>query len=257
VDQSNSEGALKNLKLESLWTYPVKSCKGIQSDSLEITREGPKWDRHWMIVDENGVFLTQRQIPKMALIETMMTESSLVLRIDGTVFQVPLQAEDGPKRQVKIWKSEVEAYLEDELISNYLSEFLGKKVFLVRSIPEQRQFHIRFADSRPLQLANLDSLEAVNKKLSAPVTIERFRANIVISGVGAFAEDTWDEFEIGGMTFKVSKPCIRCSIINVEPTTGERPNNEPLTKLNEIHPIDGKPAFGILLLPKNAGTLAL
>lgn len=245
------------MKLESLWTYPVKSCAGIKTKNLEITKEGPKWDRHWMIVDEKGVFVTQRQLPKMALIFTDLTDDNLVIKVDGTLFALPLKASGTKKIPVKVWKSEVEAYEEDPLISNQLSEFLGKKLRLVRSLPEQRQHHIRFADQRPLHLANLDSLEKLNKELNVKVSIERFRPNIVVSGVGGFAEDSWKDFELGGLQFEVSKPCIRCSIINVDPKTGERPHSDPLIKLKEIHAIDGQPGFGVLLIPKSTGILKM
>jgi uncharacterized protein YcbX len=245
------------MKIEALWSYPVKSCAGIRQEKLEITKGGPRWDRHWMIVDENGQFLTQRQLPKMALIHTSLTAHSLVMRIDNYTFEIPFEKQLSDSRSVKVWKSVVDAWIEDPLIDSQLSGFLGKKVQLVRSSKSPRQFDIHFADSRPLQLANLESLKALNEQLAEKISIERFRANIVVSGLPAFAEDRLTEFSLGGMQFEVSKPCIRCSIINVDPVTGERPHSDPLVKLKQFHAIEGQPAFGVLLVPKNPGTLAL
>lgn len=240
-------------KIESLWVYPVKSCQGIRHKKLEITATGARWDRHWMIVDEDGLFLTQRQLPKMALIQTALTPRSLVLRIDNYAFEVPFEIEDHKITSVKVWKDEVGAVMEDPLVSNQLSEFLGKRVQLVRSMDDQREHSIHFADSRPVHLANLDSLAALNAKLKNPVGIERFRPNIVISGTGAFTEDSWQEINFDKVFFTVSKLCSRCTIINVDPTRGLRPDAEPLTKLKELHSTDGKPTFGILMIPKGTG----
>ena len=245
------------MKLESLWTYPVKSCAGVQQKEFEITSEGIRWDRHWMIVDENGQFLTQRQLPKMAQIQTALSDSALILNIDNYVFEVPFKKKLTKSIKVKVWKSEVVAWIEDPLIDQQLSVYLGRSVQLVRSLKSQREHQIHFADSRPIQLANLDSLKAFNKELTEPLTIERFRANIVVSGLGPFGEDHLTDFKLGPIELTVSKPCIRCSIINVDPKTGIKANSEPLERLNQFHSIEGKPAFGVLLLPKNTGTLAL
>ncbi len=245
------------MKLESLWTYPVKSCAGVQQKNIEITTGGIRWDRNWMIVDEKGQFLSQRQLPKMALIQTALTDSALILRIDQYAFEVPFLKKLTATRKVTVWKNEVEAFIEDPLIDRQLSGFLGRPVQLVRSLKSQRDHQIHFADSRPIQLANLDSLSAFNKSLSEPIKIERFRANIVVSGLGAFGEDHLTDFKIGAVELTYSKPCIRCSIINVDPETGIRNNSEPLERLQQIHALDGKPAFGVLLVPKNTGTVAL
>ncbi len=243
------------MKIESLWTYPVKSCAGIQQQEVEILKGGIRWDRNWMIVDDQGQFLTQRQLPQMAQIQTSLTTTSLILRIDNYAFEVPFEKVHQQKRKVKVWKSEVEAWIEDPLIDRQLSEFLGRPAQLVRSPKSQRQHQIHFADSRPIQLANLDSLKALNQELSEPISIERFRANIVVSGLGAWEEESLKNFKLGPIELEYSKPCIRCSIINVDPRTGIKKNSEPLEKLKNIHAIDGKPGFGILLLPKNTGTL--
>ncbi len=243
------------MKIESLWTYPVKSCAGIQQQKVEIEKGGIRWDRNWMIVDSNGQFLTQRQLPQMAQIQTSLTDQSLILRIDNYVFEVPFEKVHQEKRKVKVWKSEVEAWIEDPLIDRQLSEFLGRTAQLVRSPKSQRQHQIHFADSRPIQLANLDSLKALNQELSEPIGIERFRANIVVSGLGAWGEEALQNFKLGPIELEFSKPCIRCSIINVDPSTGLRKSSEPLEILKKTHAIDGKPAFGVLLLPKNTGIL--
>ena len=245
------------MKIESLWTYPVKSCAGVQQNKIEITKGGVRWDRQWMIVDENGVFLTQRQQPKMAQIQTVLSASALTLRIDGYAFEVPFEKKLTEIRKVKVWKSEVDAWIEDPLIDRQLSGFLGQSVQLVRSLKSQREHQIHFADSRPVQLANLDSLKVLNNELSEPIQIERFRANIVVSGLGPFGEDQLNDFKLGSIDWTVSKPCIRCNIINVDPRTGIRKNSEPLEKLKKIHASEGKPAFGILLVPKNTGSLGL
>ncbi len=244
------------MKIEFLWTYPVKSCAGIQQQKVQIEKGGLRWDRNWMIIDEQGQFLTQRQSPQMAKIQTSLTSTALILRIDDYAFEVPFEKTHQEKRKVKVWKSEVEAWLEDPLIDRQLSGFLGRPAQLVRSLQSQRENHIHFADSRPIQLANLDSLKALNQELSEPIEIERFRANIVVSGLGPWGEDALTNFQLGDVQLEDSKPCIRCNIINVDPTSGLRKNSEPLEKLKKIHSIEAKPAFGVLLRPKNSGTVA-
>lgn len=245
------------MKIESLWTYPVKSCAGTQHQKIEVTRGGFKWDRHWMIVDEKGHFLTQRQLPKMALIRTQLTDTALILEIDNYIFEVPFKKELKESCQVKVWKSEVEALPEDPLIDQQLSVFLERPARLVRSPKSQRQYDIDFADGRPLQLANMESLKEFNQQLSKPITMDRFRANIVVSGLPAFTEDHLTDFTLGQIQLQFSKLCARCNIINVDPKTGIRNNSEPLEKLKAFHPVGNQAIFGALLVPKNTGTLHL
>ncbi len=245
----------RKMKLESLWNYPVKSCGGVQQESLEINQSGILWNRQWMIVDEAGQFLTQRQFPQMSQIQTDLTPTSLILRIDNYAFEIPFNKKLTITRKVKVWENLVDAWIEDPLIDQQLSGFLGKSVQLVRSLKCQRPNDIHFADSGPLHLVNLDSLQALNKELASPIEIGRFRANIIVSGLGAFGEDQLTDFKLGEIQLSVLKPCIRCNMINIDPSTGVKINSEPLQKLTQIHAVQGKPAFGILLLPKNTGTL--
>lgn len=243
------------MKLESLWIYPVKSCAGIPQENLEITNNGILWDRQWMIVDEAGQFLTQRQLPLMSQVLTALSPTALILRIDNYAFEIPFNKKMTETRKVKVWENLVDAWIEDPLIDLQLSGFLGKSVQLVRSLKCQRPNDIHFADSGPLHLVNLDSLQALNKELASPIEIGRFRANIIVSGLGPFGEDQLTDFKLGEIQLSVLKPCIRCNIINIDPSTGIKIKSEPLQKLTQMHAVQGKPAFGILLVPKNTGTL--
>ena len=268
-----------NPKIVSLFIYPVKSCAGIEVKSVNVTPRGPQYDRDWMLIDaDSKIFLSQRVLPLMAKIQTRLTTTHMILGIpqpDESVkeFQFPLSAPNDhrPMLEVQVWEDTCAAYDEGAEVAQALTEFLGKpSVRLVRMpettkrlVPEkfnqQPGSHVSFADAFSFLLMTTESLDDLNVKLSAklspPVTMNRFRPNIVVSGGRPYEEDSWENVRIGLIDFQSPKLCDRCLIVNTDQTTGLR-SHEPLKTLATYRRGEkGKVYFGQNLTHMNMGQL--
>jgi hypothetical protein len=223
-------------------------------------------DRRWMIVDEHARFLTQRELPRMALIQAVQyDDGSLLLTASGHQYQtVSLPGEMADIIEVLVWKDLVSARKAPEEASAWLTSFLGRRVNLVyMHDPSQRQTDtmytkpgttVSFADGYPLLCTTEASLAMLNEKLPTPIPMERFRPNVVVSGGAPFEEDTWRRLQIGEVIFAVVKPCTRCTITTVDQDTASR-GKEPLRTLNSFRKRSGNVYFGENLVPENAGII--
>jgi uncharacterized protein YcbX len=231
--------------IAQLFVYPIKGCRGIAVERATLAPTGLEidgiGDREWVVVDDAGEFLSQRELPRMALIETRLTPSALRLKAPGMLqLEVPF-ASEGDVVNVRVWNDTVAAVTQGEVADAWFSSFLGKPCRLMRFDPEARRLSnmrytgateapYKFADAFALLIASTASLADLNDRLArrgAPaVGIERFRPNVVLTGVEAFEEDYVERLTTGSVELRVVKPCVRCSVPNVEPTTGET-SNEP------------------------------
>ncbi len=228
------------LRIAGLGVYPVKSCGGLDSDAALLVETGLELDRQWMVVDPAGRFVSQRELPRMALIRPTLKGADLVLRAPGMLaLYVGLQTVDAACRAT-VWNDEVAAYDMGRVAGQWFSDFLGRPLRLVRFDPEQRRLADRrwtgpleaeaaFADGFPLLIASTASLAELNRRLAAAgvpaVGISRFRPNLVLDGLDAHGEDHLDEIRFdtpdGPVRLKLVKPCTRCTIPDVDPATGE------------------------------------
>jgi uncharacterized protein YcbX len=231
--------------IAQLWVYPVKSCAGVSLTEAELTDTGLVYDRAWMVVDEDGEFVTQRELPRMALIQTAFKMGQLVLRAPGMLsLHLALDAAEGPLK-VRVWDDEVMACDMGDLAAQWFSDFLGpeapanlKRLRLARFDPEVRRVSslkwtggreatTQFADGFSLLVTSTASLDELNQRLGAaghaPVAMSRFRPNIVLDGVQAHDEDRVGTLHIttGDAVARVEpvKPCGRCPIPNIDPET--------------------------------------
>ena len=226
--------------LGALYLHPIKSCGGLPLRSSLLVETGLEFDRAWMVVDERGEMFTQRELPRMALIQPTLRHSDLVLRAPGMLgLHLQLNTVEAPTR-VRVWDDVVKAYDMGDLAAQWFSDFLGRgakeRLRLVRFDPEEKRLsdpkwagaieaENAFTDGYPLLVANTASLDDLNARLAAkgaaPVTMQRFRPNIVLSGLRPFDEDHIRELEIttteGQLLLRLVKPCVRCSIPNVDP----------------------------------------
>jgi len=220
-----------------LFVYPVKSCAGVELDQALLTETGLDLDRAWMVVDEQGVFVSQRELPRMALIKVQLKASEVVLRAPGMLaLHLQIDEVEAPAR-VRVWDDEVAAYDMGPVAAQWFSDFLGHRLRLVRFDPEHRRLASlkwtggieapqQFNDGFPLLIASEASLQALNERLQAAghaaVGMERFRPNIVLSGLQAHDEDRLDQLRIAAdapVTLQPVKPCSRCTIVDVDPVT--------------------------------------
>lgn len=228
-------------RIASLHVHPVKSFGGASVPETLLIETGLEFDRAWMVVDEHGEMVTQREMPRMALVRPQFRADDLVLRAPGMLaLHLRLDAVEAPTR-ARVWDDEVRAYDMGALAAQWISDFLGAKLRLVRFDPEHKRLADRrwtgeveaetaFSDAYPLLVASLASLADLNERLAArgasAVGIDRFRPNLVLDGLAAFEEDHIDELTIdtgaGAVRLRLVKPCVRCTIPDVDPATGER-----------------------------------
>ena len=256
------------LRLGALHVYPVKSCAGIALDEALLIETGLEFDRAWMVVDaDTHRFVTQRELARMALIRPTLKHSEMVLRAPGMLaLHVALDAVEAPTRAT-VWRDDVAAYDMGDLCAQWFSDFLGRKLRLVRFDPEQKRLSDKrwsgaieaenaFADGFPLLVASTAGLAELNRRLEAagqaPVTIERFRPNLVLDGLlDPHGEDALDEIVFEGadgpITLKLVKPCSRCSIPDVDPLSGERGTavGDILASYRADARLDGALTFGM------------
>jgi uncharacterized protein YcbX len=231
--------------IDQLFIYPVKGCRGIAVERATLAATGLDidgiGDREWVVVDGDGEFLSQRELPQMALIETRLTPSALRLKAPGMLqLEVPF-ASEGDVLNVRVWNDSVAAVTQGDVADAWFSRYLGRPCRLMRFDPEARRLSnvrytgateapYKFADAFALLIVSTASLAELNGRLKQrgepTVGIERFRPNLVLSGIEAFEEDYIDRLSIGAMQLRVLKPCVRCSVPNVDPATGT-PSTEP------------------------------
>jgi uncharacterized protein len=225
--------------LHSLYVHPVKSCAGIAVQQSLLVETGLELDRAWMLVDEQGAFVTQREQPRLALVQTSLRRSDLLLRAPGMLaLHVALDRVETPVR-VQVWDDWVQAYEMGALAAQWFSDFLGRRVRLVRFDPQftrpsasrwtgAHKAQTAFADGFALLVTSTASLAELNRRLeargAAAVDMRRLRPNIVLDGIEAHDEDHIDSLEIdtpqGTVQLKLVKPCARCTIPGVDPATG-------------------------------------
>lgn len=224
-----------------LFVYPVKSCAGIEVQQALLTDTGLDLDRAWMVVDARGMFLTQRTLPRMALIQPQLKTDEMVLRAPGMLaLHVTIDAVEAPAI-VTVWRDTVPAWDMGAVAAQWFTDFLGQPCRLVRFDPEHRRLSSmewtggieapnQFADGFPILVASEASMDELNGRLvaagHAAVGIGRFRPNVVLAGVGAHDEDRVDLIRVDGgaegeVHLQPVKPCSRCPIPDIDPATAE------------------------------------
>jgi uncharacterized protein YcbX len=264
---SDAASAPDDLLVSHLYLHPIKSCGGIAVDEALLIETGLEHDRAWMVVDASGEFVTQRELPRMALIKPTLRASDLMLRAPGMLaLHLLLDTVEAPCR-VKVWNDTVAAYDMGDLAAQWFSDFLGQRVRLARFDPAERRLcdkqwtgefeaETAFADGFPLLVTSTASLAELNRRLLAAgqdaVAMQRFRPNIVLDGVAhAHGEDFIDELTIespdGPVLLKLVKPCGRCTIPDVDPSSAVQGNHvaDALTAYRAEPRIGGALAFGM------------
>jgi uncharacterized protein YcbX len=231
--------------ITALNVYPVKSCRGIALTQGRLSDTGFEHDREWLVTTPEGRFLTQRERPLLAQIETALTADRLVLRKpNGADLKLPLDL-TGPELEVTVWKDRCAAFDAGDDAANWLSEHLGKPARLVRFDPRRTRpseaewtqgiaAFSKFSDGFPWLLISQASLDELNTRLTQPLPMNRFRPNIVVDGLAPFGEDEVHEFIAGDVRLRVVKPCTRCAITTTDQISGERTTEEPLKTLKEF-----------------------
>ncbi|MFF4255447.1 MOSC domain-containing protein [Streptomyces sp. NPDC001663] len=263
-----------NALLHSIHVHPVKAFRGLAPREAVVEPWGLSGDRRWVLIDDGGKVVTQRQQPRLALAAAeLLPGGGVRLSAPGkTPLTVPVPRPVGTV-PVEIFRDKVEGVLaEDETAHAWCSDYLGAEVRLVHmDDPATRRpvdpeyarpgETVSFADGYPLLLTTTASLDALNSLIAqgnhgaeGPLPMNRFRPNVVVSGTTAWAEDDWSALRIGEVTFRVAKVCGRCVVTTTDQGTAVR-GKEPLHTLGRHRRLDGKLAFGQNLVPVSPGTI--
>jgi uncharacterized protein YcbX len=263
------------VRIASIHTYPIKGCHRLDRDGAVVQPWGLAGDRRWLMVDDTGKALTQRDAPAMVRIRPRVRAGGgLVLRTPGMPdVDVPEPA-GAALVDVTVWNDTLAASPAGAAADDWLSAALDRKVRLVwLDDPTRRVVNpkygepgdrVGFADGYPVLLTNAASLDALNDwllesgSLEGPLPMTRFRPNVVVSGASPWAEDEWvrGRIRIGDVAFRVPKPCDRCVVTTTDQETGER-GREPLRVLARHRNVGAKLLFGVNLIPDQLGTIAV
>ena len=259
-----------------LFVYPVKSCAGIEVQQALLTETGLDLDRTWMVVDAQGEFLSQRTLPRMALIRPQLKSEEMVLRAPGMLaLHVAIDQVEAPAT-VTVWHDTVPAWDMGAVAAQWFTDFLGQECRLIRFDPEVRRLSSlhwtggieapnQFADGFPLVITSTASIDDLNERLilagHTSVGVERFRVNIVLGGVGAYDEDRMKMVLVDGSEDDVVhlqpvKPCARCPIPDVDPATAQSDPSvsNMLRTYRQDKRVDGAITFGMnAIVRKGAG----
>jgi uncharacterized protein YcbX len=229
--------------ISELNVFPVKSCRGISLEVGEVRPTGFDGDRHWMIINEQGRYLSQRELPRMALISPGLTASGLILNAPGMP-QLEVAADSkGAYIEVTAMKDRCTALDCGDTAAQWLAQFFGRPVRLARFNPDTtRTIHpslwkgeidskIEFSDAFPFLILSAASLDDLNTKLATRLPMNRFRPNIVLRGLQPYDEDRIHSLVAGDVRLQTVRPCTRCAITTTNQTTGEAQGSEPLTTL--------------------------
>ncbi len=228
--------------LASIHLYPVKSCRGHAVELATLDRFGLATDRRFLAVDASGRFLTQRTLPRLALVEPALTADHLTLAAPGfEPVRVPLRpTAPGPAFEVTIWRDTVSALDLGAAAADWLTRWLGQPARLVtlsaayhrpvRNSTGPDPDQAAFSDAFPVLVISEASLDELNHRLDTPLPMDRFRPNLVVRDCPAYAEDAWRRIRIGDVVLRAAGPCGRCVVTTTDQQTLER-SKEPLRTL--------------------------
>jgi len=253
------------VKIASLHIHPLKGARAIDVASFALGLAGAENDRRFMLAGDDGVFLSQRRHPRLALVETAIEGDAMVIGVAGQRVRVPLAVDPGgPRRKVQIWKDEVDALLASGDASALLSDFLATPCTLVHVPPSAlRQVDLQyaregdrvgFADGYPVLVASLASLADLNARLATPLPMNRFRPSIVLDSGEPFEEERHPRLRVGAVTLRLVKRCARCTVTTVDQATAAV-GKEPLRTLATYREHDNEVFFAMNAIPDGEGVL--
>ena len=269
ADVTTPTSGTNHLVVDSLHVYPLKGAAGFSPQSWPVDERGLRHDRRFMVVDADGVFISQRTNPRMALIRGEIAGDGLRISTAGGMIDVPFPLTNAPTLRATVWDDCFDVRIADPNASRMLSEVLHAPAQLVwmpddcerltsikRGEPRR---HVSFADAAPLLLTTTAALEELNTRLqrsgSSAIPMDRFRPNVVVRGAEAGADDHWRTLRIGNAAFRISNACKRCKVITIDQSTGEFAGNDPLATLATYRADGPSVTFGQHLMAEASGSI--
>lgn len=255
-------------RVGSLHLYPLKGARGIDVESARVTPRGIEGDRRYMVVDQNGVFLSQREAPRLALVTALPVPGGLRLRASGgSWLEVPRVEAEAALRVVRLWAGTCVGVDQGDAAASWLGEWLDRPCRLVwqpETAPRRvdQRYAVRaddvvsFADGYPLLVCSSTSLAALNTHLELPVPMNRFRPSLVVEGwTDPWCEDRVTRLRAGEVELALVKQCARCVVTTTDQRTAER-GREPLRTLARVRRSERGAMFGQNAIPTLVGRVA-
>jgi len=262
------------VRLASIHIYPMKAGRAVDLDESVVEPWGLAGDRRWLLVDEDGRFVSQREEPSLARVVVSYGPTAGTIGLSAAGFPggrvaAPAAGDGAPLLKVSVWSSTVLAAAAGPDGDAWFSAYLGRPVRLVYlDDPTRRPVDpgygqdgdvVSFADGYPLLLASTGSLDELGRWLSRrggrPVPMTRFRPSVVVTGAPPWAEDRWRRIRIGAVSFRVVKPCGRCVVTTIDQITGEKQGSQPLKMLGRRRRFGQQLVFGQNMIPDSAGVI--
>ncbi|SOE23431.1 hypothetical protein SAMN06298216_3820 [Spirosomataceae bacterium TFI 002] len=255
------------MEITQLYIYPIKSLAGISLKSAELLPKGLKYDRRWLLVDENGIHVTQRTEPVLVLFKTSILEEGIGVTYEGEEVLIPFKPKNSKTATVvvDVWGDQFEAEEVSVELSDWFSKKVGKELKLVHQ-PEDvfRQIDQKYAnsptddvsaaDGYPILIISEESLADLNERLEETVEMLRFRPNLVISGLPAYGEDMLTLIKTPTVTLLGVKNCGRCIMVTNDLNKGKL-SKEPLKTLSTYRKDGSKVLFGRNFIPQSLGLI--
>ena len=257
---------MPDIKVSELNIYPVKSLRQITLNKSRLDTFGLQHDRRWMVVDNKGYMITQRQQARMCIIQPALHVNGIELTAQGMNSIVVEYPESNEIIAATVWNDDCQVRDAGDEAAQWLSDFLSVDCRLVYFPDDEiRQVDINYAnegdrtafsDGFPLLLTSQASLDDLNRRLATAIPMKRFRPNLVVTGCNAFAEDKWNKIRIGDIIFRVVKPCSRCIIPNINIETAKK-SNEPARTLATYRKTGNNIFFGQNVIAESEGELSI
>lgn len=261
------------LELSEIWVYPVKSLGGISLQDAQVTDRGLEFDRRWLLVDQDGRFLSQREYPGLALFRPEVVQGNLNISHKELLESInipllPVFMDSTAKIKVTVWDDTIDAFEVSSDVTEWFTKLLGFSARLVY-MPDESERKLdpdyaisgdeitSFADAYPFLIIGQSSLDDLNGRLETKVPMNRFRPNFVFTNGEAFEEDAWREFKIGNVSFVGVKPCDRCVMTTVDQEKGVISGKDPLKTLAQYRNFGNKVLFGQNVIGLGLGTVSV
>ncbi|MAW96041.1 MULTISPECIES: MOSC N-terminal beta barrel domain-containing protein [unclassified Leeuwenhoekiella] len=260
---------MNELKITSIYTYPLKSAGGVRLQHSQVSRLGLAHDREFALVNAENKILTAREKPQLLQLEVTLKGDSMRIAAETDSIEIALTSEEEAVYELELFKKPAYGKSVAAKADAWFSTFFNEPLRLVRLHPQklrrvnskyelEGEHPISFADGFPVHLISEASVTDLNKRLEQPLPAERFRPNLIISGVEAYAEETWKHISIGDCIFDVITATPRCSLITIKPETAVFDSNqEPLRSLSAYKKEGNQTNFGVYLIPKTFGTISV
>jgi uncharacterized protein len=246
-----------NKKILDILIYPVKSLGAYHQEKSYASTQGLEYDRKWMLLDDEGHMLTQREIHHLCLFNTLIDENNILVRYKENSLKFGMDDLTNVKIKTKVWDDQAELTIANERVNHWFSNQLSKNVKIGYLEKENDRVHhssylsgpqaVSLADGYPYLILGTASIDFLRKKASQAISYDRFRPNIVIESEIPHEEDAYTEFQIGDAIFKNVKPCVRCMVPSINQNTAVI-SKEPLKTLSKYRKFGAKIDFGTLAI---------